>query len=474
MTLESEPGPGTVLASLGAQPRQSAAELTLGPEVAALVPNPWTTQFAVDNFSGHNSSRSSNSTRSKNGDNHYWCTVCEELKSYKDSGSWKKHEKEHETIFVCGLDDATETSRANQSHASKPFTCKRRDVMVHHLNKSHGIVEAHRGRELADQWRHTVRKQAWSCGFCVSLFFTFQDRLRHVDTEHFKKHQSIHEWDLNKVILGLLQQPKMEKAWKERTTSLTPWVQPESFAWDKAIAKGLRASLEMGPLDDRHADSLADAAYSARTRNEESWPQKGIAYSNPHADATAQPSLLPSPIPYQAISALASDPGLYQRPESAIAGPTARLVSGDPSVVEAPTSSFALGNTLEPSMSSTSLADEGRVDYNALLFNPSQGWTPASDLGAFFSEYERSDTYGGWGAEPGTVLDVCNDIMIWRMNYGSVWQLHWSRSRSCILSNPLWSPLASFWANALVETCRHDRCFSQYLGGPVHNELWID
>lgn len=359
--------------------------------------NPISRQFATDDLSGHRSGRSVNSTRPKNAENHYWCTVCVEPNSYKDSGNWKKHEKEHETIFVCELNDAAESGKEGQSHASKAFTSKRRDVMVNHLNKSHGIVEAHRGRNLADQWRHTVKKQAWSCGFCVSLFLTFQDRLKHVDVEHFRRHQSIHEWDLNKVILGLLQQPKMEKAWKTRTASLPSWVHPGNIAWGKAIAKELRATLEIGPSDDHHASTLADAAYFASEPNEGSWLRDATNHANRHSDVTAQASFLSSPDHYQAIPALTSDSGLYHRSSSATRGSTAHLVSNDPSFIGAPTTTFGLDNTVEPAISS--FDDNLSIDYDALLFNPSQSWASASEPGTFFNSNEQSNSYAGGGAD---------------------------------------------------------------------------
>lgn len=357
--------------------------------------SPPSRQFATDDLFGHHPGRSVNSTRSKRAENHYWCTVCEDPNSYKDSGAWKKHEKEHETIFICGLDGAAESSRACQSHASKPFTCKRRDIMVNHLNKSHGVVEAQRGRDLADQWRRTVKKQAWSCGFCISVFSTFQDRLKHVDLEHFRSHQSIHKWDSNKVVLGLLQQPKMEKAWKTRIASLHPWMRPESLAWDKATATSLRVALEKGPSDDRDANALADAAYSASKRNEGPWPPSDTKNANRHLDAIAQASFLSSPGPYQTISALASGSGSYHRPSPAITDSTPNLIFGDPSFLETRTKAFALGNSIEPSI--PSLNDEGRVNHNAPLFNASQSWT--SEPGSFFNGYEPSESYAERGVQ---------------------------------------------------------------------------
>ena len=393
-SLESWSSSGPVLPSTGARLRRSAAEVTLGSYATAksppyVIPN----QFAIEDHPGRDFSRSYNSTRSSNADNHYWCTVCEEPNSYKDSGSWKKHEKEHETIFVCGLDNAAESSSAGQSDASKPFTCKRRDIMVNHLNRLHGVLETQQGRDLADQWRHTVKKHAWSCGFCIALFSTFQDRLKHIDTEHFRRHQNIHDWDPNKVILGLLQQPKMEKIWKMRMASLPHWVHPEDLAWDKATARDLRKKLEIGPSDDHHAKTLADAVYSASQPNEGSWPLGGTTHANRHSNATAQASFLSSPNPYQATSSLTSGSGLYHQPRPPITGPTAHLVSGDSSFHRYSTHDFAFGNTMEPAMPSVDHND--RVEHNALRFSPSQSWMPASEPGTLLNGFEPSQSYAG-------------------------------------------------------------------------------
>lgn len=355
---------------------------------------------AKDGLSRYQPERSVNSTRSIKPENHYWCTVCEEPNSYKDSGNWKKHEKAHETDFVCGLDDGAESSSAGQCHGSKPFTCKRRDIMVNHLNRSHGVHETQRGRDLADQWRHTMKKQAWSCGFCIGHFSTFQDRLKHIDNEHFRRHQSIHEWDPNKVILGLLQQPKMEKIWKMRMASLPQWVHPEDLSWDRATARDLRTRLEIGPSDDRHANTLADTAYSASQSNEGSWPLSGTTHANRHSNATAQASFLSSPNPYQATSASMSGSGLYHQPRPPITGPTAHLVSGDSSFSRYPTNDFAFGNTMEPAM--PSLDDNDRVEHNT-LFSPQPNWVSASESGTLPNGFELSQSCAGQGADLSTL-----------------------------------------------------------------------
>ena len=179
-------------------------------------------------------------------------------------------------MFVCGLDDAVEDNSAGQSTFTKRFSCKRRDIMVNHLHKLHGISAVQQGRDLADKWRKSVNKQAWSCDFCVSVFLNFQDRLKHIDIEHFKKYENIRDWDFNKVIQGLPLQRKMENAWKKRTSSLLPWSRPEDLVWPEAFAKSMRTKLEIGPLDEDDANRLADAVFYA-SKPKEPWSQTATA-----------------------------------------------------------------------------------------------------------------------------------------------------------------------------------------------------
>ena len=260
--------------------------------------------------------------------------------------------------------------------------------MVNHLNKSHGIFEAHQARDLADKWRHTAEKQAWACGFCCSLFLIFQDRLKHIDVEHFRSHQSIHEWDLNKVVLGLLQQPRMERAWKEKIASLPPWVHLGHLVWDKAIAKELQATLEIGPSDDHHASTLAEEAYFVSEANGAPWLQDGTDHLS---DATSQASFLSSSNHYPLTSSAIHYTRPYHRPSSAIEDDTAHLPSDSSLFIRAPMDTVALNNTTESA--SISFNDNGRAGYNAALFDPSQSWASAPHLGDFFNGYEQSNSY---------------------------------------------------------------------------------
>ena len=349
--------------------------------------------FATDNLSSHHTGKSINSSRLKNPENHYWCTVCEDPNSYKDSWSWKKHEKEHETTFVCEMEEVAESDREGQDHALRAFTSKRRDIMVNHLNKSHGIFEAHQARDLADKWRHTVKKQAWACGFCTSLFLTFPDRLKHIDVEHFRRHQSIHEWNLNKVILGLLQQPTMKKAWKKQLASLPPWVHLGQLVWNNAVVKDLQATLEIGPSDDHHAATLAEQAYSAIEPYGAPWLQDDTKHADHVSDATPQASFLSSPTHYPVTSSANPYARSYHRSSAVIKDHTVLPPCDDSSFIGAPTGTVALDNTIDPAM--MSLDHNGRADYNAAFFSPSLSGTSASDPDNLLYGYGQPNSYAG-------------------------------------------------------------------------------
>ena len=327
-------------------------------------------------------------TLSPDVENHYWCTVCENPKSYKDSDNWKKHEKGHETLFVCELDDGVEDSRAGQTSPTKPFSCKRRDIMVNHLTKSHGIFTVEQGRELADKWRISVRKQAWSCGFCGSLFLNLQDRLKHIDTEHFRKYENIRDWDFCKVIHGLLRHPNMESAWKKRTASLLPWVQPEDLVWTEAFAKNMRTRLEIGPSDEGDANRLADEVYFAG-RAKESWQGNATAPTTFMGAGMAGAPSLSAPKLDQPFTDQASGSGPEHRQSSSTMRATA-YVSGDPFVGRPLGHAYDRDSRAVPPMV---FSDEGGPkDYDVSSFYPSQSWAVASETSNDHCGYGQAAT----------------------------------------------------------------------------------
>ena len=204
---------------------------------------------------------------SSTNDHHvHWCTVCEQPQEIYTCGGYKRHEKEHETQFICMPFGPVEYENGssyctlcgipnpNQRHLEghkmgdctpqRPRAFTRKSLFVDHL-KSHGIKA---GGILAERWRRPTEKKAFSCGFYVELFPTIVDRLNHIDDAHYKNHEHIHDWDANKVIEGLLRQSGVnESSWHILT--LNPYVARSGFSWDQSIVKGLQARLEMAGED---------------------------------------------------------------------------------------------------------------------------------------------------------------------------------------------------------------------------------
>ena len=134
--------------------------------------------------------------------------------------------------------------------------------MVAHLSKDHAKHDVVQGRRMADTWRINSGKQAWSCGFCAQFFSRFQDRLAHIDNEHFKMHHHIRDWDRSKVIMGLLHQPGVKEAWENLVASKNLY-DSSGLIWEKPALDELQLLLEMGPSNGQSAASLAAAAYDA-------------------------------------------------------------------------------------------------------------------------------------------------------------------------------------------------------------------
>ena len=206
----------------------------------------------------------------------YWCTVCTNPAPITTCDGWKRHEKEqHEKGFVCmpeGPIESTEAGRRcafcgllnpNQQHLDthgvalctsksvKDRRFTRRFQLVKHL-ETHGIFN---GTVLADSWQMKVRNKYYSCGFCVASFVSHGDKLNHVDACHFRRFQSIDEWNPNMVIRGLLLQPAVFEAWR----LLSAYdVRSADLVWEPHVATTLRSRLE---ISDEPAERLAADAF---------------------------------------------------------------------------------------------------------------------------------------------------------------------------------------------------------------------
>ena len=170
----------------------------------------------------------------------------------------------HVTCSLCGSSNPNEEHlRAHNTHLCGPgvtgsFFCKRRGGLVDHIRNRHGVQTKARAEAIADKWKETTKKQAWSCGFCVCLLRTFGDRLKHIG-KHFERGQTLDEWDTTNVIEGLLSQPGMVSVWEKPLD----WRSP-NVIWKKDAVKQVQHDLEFGPSDSAHAMALVDAVRNAR------------------------------------------------------------------------------------------------------------------------------------------------------------------------------------------------------------------
>ncbi len=196
----------------------------------------------------------------------HWCTHEEHSKPVYTCEGWKRHEKEHERGFLCMPDGPVINSR----HGQKCALCDTRDPSPEHLaehNISHCIGSTKRplrksrkgdmmkhlalhgifgpaSAVLAEKWRFDLNKKAYSCGFCVNVFFSITDRSNHIDNEHWRCGQTMSAWDLSTTIRGLLLQPEVEAAWQD-ILRLNPYLVESSLRWKLPLADGLQSRLEM-------------------------------------------------------------------------------------------------------------------------------------------------------------------------------------------------------------------------------------
>ena len=225
----------------------------------------------------------------------HWCTYGEHTNPINTCDGWKRHEKEHEIVYACMPHGPVEDvglgpqcafcglRKPSPSHLQehRAFSCvgqskeplkrTRKPNMVRHL-VTHGI-SADEASTLADRWRYTPNKNAFSCGFCVKLFPSLTDRLNHIDHEHWSRGQAMSEWSLTNVIRGLLLQPNVSNAWQSLLTS-HPTVLESGFSWELPTAEGLQLRLETGEESGR---DLAVAAFRLRGKGSDLPRQGSVA-----------------------------------------------------------------------------------------------------------------------------------------------------------------------------------------------------
>ena len=198
------------------------------------------------------------------------------------------------TCSFCGLSNANEEHlSAHRTHECGPgvpgsFFCKRRADLVRHTMKCHGAETKARAEAIADKWKETTKKQAWSCGFCVRFLYTFGDRLKHI-AAHFERGQTLDEWDTTNVMEGLLLQPGIVNVWKRPLD----W-RSSKVVWKKDALKQLQHDLELGPSDSMPAMALVRAVHNARLSDWQSPNNDRLFTSAPNYEAQETSALSPT------------------------------------------------------------------------------------------------------------------------------------------------------------------------------------
>ena len=317
----------------------------------------------------------------------YSCTTCR--RSYQNHFDWKKHEKEHEYTYTCmaiGHWDAKAQSffcthcgilNPGEEHLRLhgiekcSIQNKRREKIVKHLKDHHMISEKAVGESLADDWRLDQGKRFWACGFCVTLFLSFKDRLQHIGKEHYNQGQTLKDWDANKVIRGLLLQPMVNGPWKSLVAT-NCFHNASELAWETTDLKDLQYKLEIGPTDERSGEYLAEVAYRA-------------SKITPAQDIYEHATGLSNGFPYPFTSELSS---------------TSNTSDIDVLFKRLPTTEQESSAVLAPAVSPVSDYGSSTPFYSG---TSSQLRTPAEDqviLAATTSTLGNGDDYQGWTIDP--------------------------------------------------------------------------
>lgn len=201
-------------------------------------------------------------------DHGHWCWDCDQ-KSIKLCGDFKRHMQEHENKYWCIPPDSViyekdgssscafcfasnpDPKHLNSQHSiSKKCRGKgysRKPTLTEHVTKKHHGVDA---KSMVDiHLKSTIYRKYYACGFCVFLFHSLDEQVKHVEEAHFKSskhtrdrdHDWKRDWDPNKVIRGLLSQREVNEHWQAEF----PFLQNSSLSWDPTLVKELQLRLEM-------------------------------------------------------------------------------------------------------------------------------------------------------------------------------------------------------------------------------------
>ena len=110
------------------------------------------------------------------------CPICPRDRSIGTCDGWKRHMKEHESLYPCNVCAAS----------GKIRSYSRKINLLRHL-KTHSFSNDV-SSTLADTWNKTFEKKYFGCGFCVFLCTSLTEQLTHIDSEHFRNFCSISDY----------------------------------------------------------------------------------------------------------------------------------------------------------------------------------------------------------------------------------------------------------------------------------------
>ena len=231
----------------------------------------------------------------------HWCFKCDDPIPIIQCNGFKRHMREHETGFYCMLlgpvvqtedgpkcafcDAPNPDSEHLSTHniepcASKPLTSRsyvRGYLLNNHLRAKHGIRD---GSVLVNQWRSTVDRKYFACGFCGSCFGSLTEQLNHIDVAHYSISKEVYDWNSNMAIQGLLSQPGVHDRLQSILTRY-PRLQESYLKWIPALAKDIQQILEMRELSEETADVLFPAVI-----DQIKYGRGGSAFAGPKMDSS--------------------------------------------------------------------------------------------------------------------------------------------------------------------------------------------
>ena len=194
----------------------------------------------------------------------YSCTLCDSKATFRGKSEWKRHELSHmpSVEYVCLPEGHMDRdSRCAICGANNPDiqhviehnahlcvakdessrTWVRKDKFVKHL-AGHGLSST---CPQVAKWSRKLPPRISGCGFCIRGFHDSNERSVHV-AKHFESGCDRSDWDLSKVILGQLGQPRTALSWQSILGATFGGHPSPPISWSESLAPGIQKRLEEG------------------------------------------------------------------------------------------------------------------------------------------------------------------------------------------------------------------------------------